>query len=122
MDGTGIKTDGRFWRKVGKSVLLIVLSAALGTGLLVLSEFMPAEPMDRNLARSADIFQVTGKFPNLHTWCSSRKLSRIICLASLGCVFLTALVFMIPFDENYTAYDQDAILQIWNFITLKAIR
>ena len=72
MDETGIKTDGGFWQKVGKSVLLIVLSALLGTGLLIASEFLPAEPMDQNLARSADIFQVTGKFPNLHTWCSSR--------------------------------------------------
>ena len=53
---------------------------------------------------------------------NGKKLSRMICLASLGCVFLTALVFMIPFDENYTAYDQDAILRIWNFITLKTIR
>ncbi len=63
---------GGFWRQAGKSLLLILLSAIVGTGLLILSEFLPAEPMDRNLARSADIFQATGKFPNLHTWCSSR--------------------------------------------------
>ena len=61
-----------FRRVLGKSLLLILLSAVLGTGLLILSEFLPADPMDRNLARSADIFQATGKFPNLHTWCSSR--------------------------------------------------
>ena len=62
----------QFWHNVGKSLLLIVLSAVVGTGLLILSEFLPGEPMDRNLERSADIFQATGKFPNLHTWCSSR--------------------------------------------------
>ena len=62
----------RFARDTGKSLLLILLCAALGTGLLILSEFLPPEPMDRNLERSADIFQATGKFPNLHTWCSSR--------------------------------------------------
>ena len=61
-----------FWRRVGLSFLLILLSAVVGTALLILSEFLPGEPMDRNLERSADIFQATGKFPNLHTWCSSR--------------------------------------------------
>lgn len=66
-------SSGRvFLKQLGKSLLLILLSAVLGTGLLILSEFLPAEPMDRNLARSADIFQATGKFPNLHTWCSSK--------------------------------------------------
>ena len=68
-----VSSPGRtFWRNTGKSLLLILLCAALGTGLLLLSEFLPAGPMDKNLERSADIFQVTGKFPNLHTWCSSR--------------------------------------------------
>ena len=61
-----------FGRQVWKALLLIILSAVVGTGLLILSEFLPAEPMDRNLEHSADIFQATGKFPNLHTWCSSR--------------------------------------------------
>jgi len=61
-----------FLRQVGKSLLLILLSACVGTALLILSEFLPAPTMDRNLERSADIFQATGKFPNLHTWCSSR--------------------------------------------------
>ena len=63
---------GGFWRQAVKSLLLIVLSAVLGTGLLIVSEFLPTEPMDRNLAGSADIFEATGKYPNLHTWCSSR--------------------------------------------------
>ena len=63
---------GRFRRDLGRALLLIALSALLGTGLLILSEFLPAEPMDRNLSRSADIFQATGKYPNLHTWCSSK--------------------------------------------------
>ena len=66
------RNKGTFWRRVGVSFLLILLSAAVGTGLLILSELLPGEPMDRNLERSADIFQATGKFPNLHTWCSSR--------------------------------------------------
>ena len=61
-----------FLRQVGKSLLLILLSACVGTALLILSEFLPAPTMDRNLERSADIFLATGKFPNLHTWCSSR--------------------------------------------------
>ncbi len=65
-------SSGKFLRCAAKSLLLIVLSAILGTGLLILSEFLPAEPMEKNLAASADIFQATGKYPNLHTWCSSR--------------------------------------------------
>lgn len=65
-------SDGEFSRQVWRALLLIILSALIGTGLLILSEFLPAEPMDRNLEQSADIFQATGKFPNLHTWCSSR--------------------------------------------------
>ena len=53
---------------------------------------------------------------------NGRKLSWLISLASLACVILAVLVFLIPFDYSYTDYHQDAILRIWNFITLKAIR
>ncbi len=72
MNGNKASLARKLWQYAGKPLLLVLLSAAVGTGLLVLSEFLPAEPMDRNLARSADIFEATGKFPNLHTWCSSR--------------------------------------------------
>ena len=52
-----VSSSGRtFWRNTGKSLLLILLCAVLGTGLLLLSEFLPAGPMDKNLERSADIF------------------------------------------------------------------
>ena len=51
-----------------------------------------------------------------------RRLSLQISLAAFGCVLLTALVFLIPSDKNYTAYYPDALSRIWNFITLKAIR
>ena len=50
------------------------------------------------------------------------KMSWLISLASVGCVILTALIFLIPFDDNYTGYDQDAIIRIWDFITLKTLR
>ena len=50
------------------------------------------------------------------------KVSWLISLASVGCVILTALIFLIPFDDNYTGYDQDAIIRIWDFITLKTLR
>ena len=72
MEATQPKNEGKFWRHVAQSLLLILLSALVGTGLLILSEFLPAEPMDQHLDSSADIFQATGKFPNLHTWCSSK--------------------------------------------------
>lgn len=51
-----------------------------------------------------------------------KKLSWWISIASMACVILAVLVFLIPFDNNFTGYDQDAILRIWDFITLKAIR
>ena len=48
-------------RKIGqslaKSLLLILLSAALGTGLLLLSELLPAGPMDRHLAGYRQVSQ-----------------------------------------------------------------
>ncbi len=50
------------------------------------------------------------------------KLSWLLSMAAFGCVIVTALVFLIPFDDNYTGYDPDANLRIWNFITLKAVR
>lgn len=50
------------------------------------------------------------------------KLSWLISLAAFGCVLLTALVFLIPSDQNYTAYDPAALTRIWNFITFKVIR
>ena len=59
-------------QSLAKSLLLILLSAALGTGLLILSELLPAGPMDRHLADSAEIFRDTGKYPSLYTWCTSR--------------------------------------------------
>lgn len=65
-------TSGRFLHDLGKAVLLILISAVLGTGLLILSEFLPADRMDRNLAQSAQVFRDTGKYPSLFTWCSSR--------------------------------------------------
>ena len=69
---TELSHGNQLWRHTWKSLLLILLSALVGTGLLILSEFRPGQPMDKNLERSADIFLATGKFPNLHTWCSSR--------------------------------------------------
>ncbi len=50
------------------------------------------------------------------------RLSGQICLASLACVILTALIFLVPIDQNYTDYDREALLRIWDFITLRAIR
>ena len=72
MNGTEKARKGGFWRRTAKSLLLILLCAALGTGVLILSEFLPEEPMQQHLRQSADIFQATGKFPNLYTWCSSK--------------------------------------------------
>ena len=57
------------------------------------------------------------------TWIQNGpKLSRAICLAAFACVLLTALVFLVPYDGNYTAYDENALLRIWNTITFKGIR
>lgn len=53
---------------------------------------------------------------------NGERLSWLISLASFGCVLITALVFLIPYDSNFTGYDEGALLRIWNFITLKAIR
>ena len=53
---------------------------------------------------------------------NGQRLSLQISLASFGCVILIALLFLIPSDQNYTQYDEGAILRIWNFITFKAIR
>lgn len=50
------------------------------------------------------------------------NLSLMVSLAAFGCILLAVLIFLVPFDYNYTGYDEDAILRIWNFITLKAIR
>ena len=51
-----------------------------------------------------------------------RLLSFLICLASFGCILLTALVFLIPYNASYTEYDADALMRIWRFISLKALR
>ena len=53
---------------------------------------------------------------------NGQRLSLQISLASFGCVILIALLFLVPSDQNYTQYDEGAILRIWNFITFKAIR
>ena len=66
------RSAGRFLHNLGISFLLILISSVLGIGLLVLSEFVPVDRMERNLSRSAQIFRDTGKYPSLYTWCSSR--------------------------------------------------
>lgn len=53
---------------------------------------------------------------------NGQKLSWLISLASFLCVLIAALVFLIPYDLNYTGYDLDANRRIWDFITLRAIR
>ena len=72
MKGSESLNMKKFGQCLAKSLLFILLSAALGTGLLILSELLPAGPMDRHLADSAGIFRDTGKYPSLYTWCSSR--------------------------------------------------
>ena len=56
----------------GTVALCLVCSVLLGTLLLTAVYMLPTEPMDKNLGRSAEVFQSEGVRPDVFKWCSSR--------------------------------------------------
>lgn len=61
-----------FPKYLGSMLLRIVICILIGTLLLSAVFLLPAEPMDRNLGKSAPIFAEEGVYPTLYSWCTSQ--------------------------------------------------
>lgn len=57
---------------LGSLLLRILLSAMIGTVLLSLVYMLPVAPIEKNLEKSAPVFDREGMYLSLYTWCTSQ--------------------------------------------------
>ena len=59
-------------KKISSSLIVILIASIIGVFLLMAVYLLPTDPIERNVARSAEYIADEGMYPHLYEWCTSR--------------------------------------------------